>query len=341
MQAPASRPYRRAMTTPMPPQVILELSNANVAGRALQVAADSGVADCLDDQPRTAADLAAATSTDPGALARILRLLEERGVFVRDAEGRWVHTEASRLLRSDHPQSLRAFARMTGTPFCWDALGHLHHAVRTGQAGITRLHPGGWIAYLDAHPGQRAIFQAAMTAKAHDDIAAVLDAHDFSRYRRICDVGGGHGHLLKAVLDRYPETSGVLFELPPVAAQVTSCTRRLDVVAGDFFTDPFPDADAYVLMNILHDWDDTSAIAILSAVGQARRRGAAVLLLEAVMPDGPQRHWSKTLDVLMLAVTGGRERTLAEYRDLLSAAGIDLVGTTPTATPFSIVEGRT
>ena len=153
-------------------------------------------------------------------------------------------------------------------------------------------------------------------------------------------MGGGYGHLLKAVLDRYPETSGVLFELPAVAAQITP-TPRLDVVAGDFFTSPLPDADAYVLMNILHDWDDDPAIAILSAVGQARRGGAAVLLLEAVMPEGPQRHWSKTLDVLMLAVTGGRERTLAEYRDLLSAADIDLVSATPTATPFSIVEGRT
>ena len=228
---------------------------------------------------------------------------------------------------------------MTGTPFCWDALGHLHHAVRTGEAGISRLHPGGWIGYLDVHPGQRAIFQAAMTAKAHDDIAAVLDAHDFSGYRRICDVGGGHGHLLKAVLDRYAETSGVLFELPAVAAEIPS-TRRFDVVAGDFFTDPLPDADLYVLMNVVHDWDDNSAVAILSAVGQARR-GAAVLLLEAVMPEGPQRHWSKTLDVLMLAVTGGRERTLTEYRDLLSAAGIDLAGTTPTATPFSIMHGHT
>jgi O-methyltransferase domain len=326
----------------MPPEVIiLELSNANVAGRALQVAAESGVADCLDDQPCTAADLAAGTSTDPDALSRILRLLEERGVFGRDAEGRWVHTEASRFLRSDHPQSLRAFARMTGTPFCWDALSHLHHAVRTGQAGLTRLNPGGWVAYLDAHPGQRAIFQAAMTAKAHDDIAAALDTHDFSPYRRICDVGGGHGHLLRAVLGRYPETSGVLFELPAVAAGITPAPR-LAVVAGDFFTDPLPDADAYVLMNILHDWDDDSAVAILSAVRRARRGGgAAVLLLETVMPEGPQRHWSKTLDVLMLAVTGGRERTLAEYRDLLSAAGVDMTRTTPTATPFSIVEGRT
>jgi hypothetical protein len=320
-------------------QVILELCNANVAGRALQVAADTGIADRLDDLPRTAAELAADTSTDPDALARILRLLEECGVFARDAEGRWVHTEASRLLRSDHPQSLRAYARMTGTSFCWEALGHLHHTVRTGEAGLTRLHPGGWIAYLDAHPDQRAIFQAAMTAKAHGDIAAVLDTHDFSRYRRICDVGGGHGHLLRAVLDRYPQASGVLFELPAVAAGITPAPR-LDVVAGDFFTGPLPDADVYVLMNILHDWDDGSAIAILAAVGKARR-GATVLLLEAVMPEGPERHRSKTLDVLMLAITGGRERTLAEYRDLLSAAGIDLVGTTPTATPFSIVEGRT
>jgi len=137
--APAG--YCPPMTVPMSPQVILELSSAIVAGRALQVVAEIGIADCLDDQPRTAADLAAATSADPDALARILRLLEERGVFGRDAEGRWVHTEASRLLRSDHPQSLRAFARMTGTPFCWDALGHLHHAVRTGRPaspGCTR-----------------------------------------------------------------------------------------------------------------------------------------------------------------------------------------------------------
>jgi len=230
---------------------------------------------------------------------------------------------------------------MTGTPFCWDALGHLDHAVRTGEAGITKLHPGGWVAYLDAHPGPRAIFQTPMTANAHDDIAAVLNAHDFSRYRRICDVGGGCGHLLKAVLDRYAQTTGVLFELPPVASGITP-TRRLEVVAGDFFTDPLPDADAYVLMNILHDWDDNSAVAILAAVSQAHRsRGAAVLLLEAVMPEGPQRHWSKTLDVLMLAVTGGRERTLAQYRGLLRAAGIEPISAVPTATPFSIVQGRT
>ncbi len=241
---------------------------------------------------------------------------------------------------ADHPQSLGAFGRMAGTPFCWKSLTHLDHAVRTGDAGITKLDPDGWIAYLDAHPGESDVFQAAMTAKAHDDIAAALAVHDFSTYHRVCDVGGGRGHLLHAVLESHPHTIGVLFELPAVAAEV-STNERLEAVAGDFFSDPLPAADAYILMNIVHDWDDKAAIAILASVADAgRSSGAAVLLLETVMPEGSQRHWSKTLDVLTLAVTGGRERTLGEYRDLLNAAGIDLIGLTPTATPFSIVEGR-
>ena len=328
------------MTTRTPPDVLLELAAANIATRALHVIAELGIADDLDVPPRPIDDLAGDAGVDSDALGRLLRLLEERGVFRRDGTGRWTHSEASRFLRSDHPTSLRAFARMTGTPFCWDALTHLPHAVRTGEPGITRLHPGGWIAYLDAHPDERAVFQAAMTAKAHDDIAAALAVHDFSRHGRICDVAGGHGHLLRAVLDAHPDATGVLFELAPVAAEVAT-TDRLDVVAGDFFTDPLPPADAYVLMNVVHDWDDKAAVQILTAVAEAGRASdATVLVLETVVPEGPQPHWSKTLDVLMLAVTGGRERTLAEYRDVLDAAGLRLDGLTPTATPFSIVEAH-
>lgn len=326
------------MTLRSPAETLLELSYAYAASRALHVAAEAGVADVLGDEPRAVEELAGETGLDPDALGRLLRLLEERSVFRRDAGGRWAHTDASRLLRSNNPSSLRGFARMTGTPFSWESFTNLAHSARTGQSGSSRLHPDGWVAYLQAHPDEACVFQDAMTAKAHGDVAAALAVHDFTQYRRICDVGGGHGHLLRAVRAAHPEVTGINFELPAVAGQLTP-EDGIDVVAGDFFVDPLPAADAYVLMNVIHDWDDKAAIAILEAVGAAGRGSrATVLLLEALLAEGPEPHWSKTLDIVMLAITGGRERTLGEYTALLDAAGLRLVAMTPTATPFSIIE---
>jgi hypothetical protein len=325
------------MTFRAPPEILLELSNAYVGSRALHVVAEAGIADLLGEAPCTVEELADKAGLDADALSRLLRLLEERSIF-RRVDGAWAHTDASRLLRSDHPSSLRGFARMAGTPFSWDSVSHLGHSTRTGEPGSTLLHPDGWVAYLQAHPDEAQIFQDAMTAKAHEDVAAALTVHDFTRYRRICDVGGGNGHLLRAVHAAHPEVTGVNFDLPAVAGQLTP-EDGIEIVAGDFFVDPLPVADAYVLMNVIHDWDDKSTIAILEAVAVAGREcGATVLLLEALMPEGPEPHWSKTLDVVMLAVTGGRERTLGEYAALLDAAGLQLEAMTPTATPFSVIE---
>ena len=326
------------MTTPTAPEVLLDLSSAHVPARALQIVAELGIADHLGDEPRTADELAVPVDADPDAVARLLRLLESRGIFRRDAAGRWGHTDISRWLRSDHPMSVRAFARMSYSPFSWGSVTNLDHAVRTGEAGIRRLDPDGWSAYLDAHPRDRDMFQQAMTAKAHDDIAGILEAYDFSRHRRIADIGGGRGHLISAILAAHPSVKGALFDRPEVASDLAASDRLL-VVGGDFFNDPLPQADAYVLMNIVHDWDDKYASAILAAVAEAGRSNAAsVLVLEVVMPDTADPHWAKTLDVMMLAITGGRERTLAEYDTLIAGAGMELVGVTPTATPFSIIE---
>lgn len=233
--------------------------------------------------------------------------------------------------------SLRDFARMSGTPFNWESVRHLDHAIRTGEPGITLLDPGGWLAYLEAHPTERDIFQQAMTAKAHDDIAGVLDVHDFSRHNTVADIAGGRGHLINAILAAHPAVSGVLFELPVVAEQ-TGATDRLTVIPGDFLTDPLPACDAYVLMNVIHDWDDERAIAILSSVAKAGRAGGSVLVVETVLPSGGGPHYAKTLDVLMLAITGGRERTAEEYLVLFDATGLDLTAVTPTATAFSVIE---
>ena len=328
------------MTPQDPSETLLALSFANVAARALHVVAEAGVADALINQPRSSDDLAAETGLDSDSLARLLRLLEEHGVFRRDHSGCWTHTEASRLLRSDHPRSMRSFSRMAGTPLCWESLTHLDHAARTGQPGIKQLDPGGTFSYLAAHPDQREIFQAAMTSKSHADIAAALAAHDFSQYATICDVGGGRGHLLHAILQAHERVRGVLFDLPEVAAGVQP-HERFDTVRGDFFIDKLPKADTYVLMDVIHDWDDKAATEILSAVHDAGQpQNATILVIESIMPEGPEPHWSKTLDIVMLTVTGGRERTLNDHATLFAAAGIELVALTPTATSFSIVQAR-
>ena len=322
-----------------PAETLLELSTAHVTTRALHLIAEVGVADHLDGESRTAEELAADAGLDPDALRRVLRLLEARGVFTADGDGRWRHTGASRWLRSDHPRSVRAFVRMMGMPFGWDSFTALGHALRTGEASVLVLDPAGPWAYLAAHADQNAVFQQAMLAKAHDDIAGVLQAYDFSRHHRIADIAGGGGHLVSAVLAEYPDVSGVLFDLPHVA-EAAAPTPRLSVVAGDFFTDTLPTCDAYLLMNIVHDWDDKEAGAILRAVTDAAPSGATVLVIETILPEGPEPHWAKTLDVVMLALTGGRERTTDEYGSLLGSAGMDVVRVIPTVTAFSVIEAR-
>lgn len=331
-------PPDRALHKP-PHEIVWELANAIVASKALHVVAELGVADHLGDAPTSAATLATACGADPGALDRTLRLLVTCGVF-QHRHGYYLHTESSRLLRSDHPHSMRAFARLNGLPVFDESFARFDHSVRTGAPALELVDPKGLWNYLHDHPDEAVVFEQAMTGKAHADIAAVLDAYDFSPHRRIADIAGGHGHLIAAVLAHHEDADGVLFELPAVAAEVTP-TPRLDVVTGDFFTDSLPACDAYLLMNIIHDWADPEAAAILTAVARAgRSSGAAVLIVETVLPEDSEPHWAKTLDVLMLAVTGGRERTRAEYGRLLDTAGIDLVRTLPTVTPFSIVEGR-
>jgi hypothetical protein len=336
---PGNRAAHGSIWQKPPHELIWELSQAIVVSRSLHVVAELGVADHVGDEPVSADSLAAACRVDPDALDRTLRLLAAYGVFERHAGG-YRHTPSSWLLRTDHPRSMRGFARLNGLPVFGATFAEMSYSVRTGRPSVELVEPKGLWAYLQDHGDESRVFEQAMTAKAQADIAAVLDAYDFSPYRRIADVGGGHGHLIAAVLGAYEDAFGVLFELPDVAAEVAP-TPRLDVVAGDFFTDPLPACDAYLLMNIIHDWNDADAARILAAVANAgRASGATVLVVETVMPDGAEPHWAKTLDVLMLTVTGGRERTRAQYARLFNSAGIDLVRTLPTATPFSIVEGR-
>lgn len=317
------------------PQILADLAHGHIAARCLHVIADFGVADALGEEPASAAALAERTGLDADALNRMLRLLAAHGVFAHEGGG-YVHTPASRLLRGDHPQSLRSFARMHGLEPMWGGFSSLAHAAKTGKPA------GGWPAMLDylrRHPAESAVFNEAMVGKAWRVVPSVIEAYDFRRCERIVDVGGGHGHLLRAILERVPHVTGVLFELPQVVAEVSNPPPpRLELAAGDFFADPLPAADTYVLMDLLHDWPDADAARILAAVRRAAPVGARVLLVETLIVDEPGRQFGKVLDVIMLATTGGRERTAREHGRLLESAGFKLQRVIPTDSQYSIVE---
>ena len=317
------------------PQLVWNLATSHAVARCMHVVADLGVADALDGNPATAAELAARTGADADALSRMLRLLAGHGVFALGSEG-YEHTPNSELLRSDHPQSMRAFVRMMGMPVVWNDFTELAKPAATGEPA---LNFAGLVAYFAEHPSEASIFNQAMEAKSAGVIPAVVDAYDFTPFKTVADIGGGHGHLLRAILGRVPAASGILFELPHVVADSKGvASDRLRLEAGDFFADPLPVADAYLLMEVIHDWPDDDAAKILAAIRRAAPEHARVVIVEALMPEVAGPHFSKTLDIVMLAVTGGRERTPAEYEVLLRAAGFRFERIVPTASQYSVVE---
>ena len=323
---------------PDPVSIVLQIAGGHCLPRCLHVVADLGVADALDETPRTAAQLAAAVGVQPDALGRVLRLLAAHGVFECHGDA-FRHSPASRLLRSDHPQSLRALARMFGLPINWATWEALQYTLETGRPAAEKLVPGGFWAYFAEHPEDSSIFNAAMAGKAHGQVAGIVAAYDFSGFRMIGDIGGGRGHLLRAVLDSAPQASGVLFDLPNVVREASGvASERLKLQAGDFFKDPLPSCDAYLVMEVIHDWGDEEAVAILKAIRRPAPPEAKLLVIELIFPDEPGPHWTKTLDIHMLALLGGRQRTRQEYEVLCAKAGFSLERQIDTSAGISILE---
>ena len=309
------------MSADSPFATVLTVAGGYVLPRCLHVVADLGVADQVSDTPRPVAEVASAVGAERDALARVLSLLSAHGLFTCSAEG-VSHTPASALLRTDHPQSMRSFARMFGSQISWSAYGSLAHTVRTGRPAADEVFPGGFWAYLAEHPDEAAIFNEAMMGKAHGAVAGIMGSYDFSAFRAICDVGGGSGHLLRAVLESAPNARGILFDLPRVIESAEGiASQRLALQAGDFFRDALPECDAYLLMEVIHDWNDDESLAILKAVRRAAPSQATLLLIEQMVPEEPGPSWVKTLDIHMLTLLGGRQRTLHEYTVLLEGAG--------------------
>jgi hypothetical protein len=306
-----------------PFDVLSKAAQGFVASSCVYAVAHARIADALGDTPKSAQDLAAATGTHPGALARILRVLCGEGIFeVRDHG--YVHTPASRLLRQDHPQSVRGYVLSVMHIF-WEPFTKIDYSLRTGRPAFNEFHPDGFFQYLNDHPDKARIFDDAMTGKAQGQIAGAVANYDFSRFGRIADIGGGRGHLLQAVLKATPNAKGILFDLPHVVeAAKAAASDRLKLQGGDFFKDEMPVADAYMIMQVIHDWADEDATRILTGIRRAAPPDAKLLLIELLVPETPERDWAKEVDLFMLVFLHSLERTRSEYQQLLARSGFRL-----------------
>ncbi len=226
---------------------------------------------------------------------------------------------------------------------CW---GELLYCVQTGQTAFEKLFGKPIFPYLSEHPEQGAIFDAAMVGVHGRESAAMLAAYDFSDLGTLADIGGGNGSTLRAVLLKHPQLRGILFDLPAVVERARSqlaaagFAERCALVPGDFFASVTGGADAYLLRHIIHDWDDARSIKILSNIRRVLAAHGKLLVVESVIPPGNEPSFGKLLDVNMLVIPGGRERTEQQYRDLYRQAGFALTRIVPTAAEVSLIEGR-
>jgi hypothetical protein len=312
---------------------------------ALSVAAKLRVADALAARPTSVADLAAGTDTHAPSLYRVLRALAGVGVFAEDADGRFRQTPLSEVLRTGVPGSMRAVADYCGADWSWRPWGRLLDTVRTGRTAFDEVFGEQAFDYLAIHPEESAVFNEGMTGFSMQESPAVAEACDFSRFGTVVDVGGGHGHLLCTILKRYPGPTGIVFDAPHVAVGATpviaaaGLADRCRAEGGDFFR-AVPAGDAYVMKHIIHDWPDDKSTTILRNCRAAAKPGARLILVEMVIPAGNDPSPGKLLDLEMLVIASGKERTEAEYAGLLAGAGWNLTRVVPTKAPTSVIEGE-
>lgn len=318
----------------------------------LNTAVELGIPDLLAAGPRPVSELARETKSNEDALYRTLRLLASVGIFTEsaprpDASGprTFAHTPASDTLRTDAPNSTRALARFVGDAFHFRVYAEYLYSVRTGRPCVDVVVGMPVFDYFATDKHELEIFNAAMVAISAQVVPAALEAYDFSGISTLVDVAGGHGSVICPILQKYPQMRGILTDLPHVLESATDCISRhgvqsrLERIPCDFFKSVPAGGDAYLMKNIIHDWDDEKCLVILDNIRKAM--GATlgkVILLETVIISGNEPHLGKFLDIEMLAMPGGRERTEEEFGALFDRGGFRLTRVVPTKSPMSVIE---
>lgn len=324
---------------------VLHLSMGYADARALWVVAELGIADLIGDGERSVEELASSANVLAEPLYRVLRLAASCGVVRETDPRRFALAALGRLLRSDDPDSMRDWVRMTGGPI-HDSFRDVLDSVRTGAPVFEQVLGAPLYQYMGKHPAHAATFNAAMVTYSSHAARALVETYDFSRVRKVVDVGAGPGAMLMGVLETNPHLTGTLFDLPHVADLARreisrkGLAGRCEIAGGDFMEAVPAGADCYVLSSIIHNWDDARAVRILRNCRQAMAPGGRVLVVEMLIPEGNDRHFGKPTDMVMLVALGGSERTRAQYASLMSQAGLELTAVVPSPYRMCVLEAR-
>lgn len=312
---------------------------------AIAVAADLGIADLVEEQPKTPTELAARIGANADALSRMLKALNTLGIFKEDANGRQHNTPLSATLRTDIPGSMVGWARYKTSELTNRSVEGLRYSVLNGQPAFPRIFGKPFFEYLRENPEMREIFAGAMTSYSSSSVSEALEAYDFSKIKLIADVGGGRGAFLRGILSAERGLTGILFDLPEVVEHADKSLApglgdRYSVVGGDFFKTVPPQADLYLMRHIIHDWSDKDAVTICRNCRKAMPPGGKVLIIEFVLKEANQPDFGRFMDLSMLTMFEGRERTLPEFESILQAANLRLTRAIPTSGIHTLIEAE-
>ena len=327
-----------------PQAAMLQMISGFWISRAICVAAQLGIPDQLKQGPRSVVDLAAASNTHAHSLHRVMRALVSVGVFAETDEGDFGLTPLSETLQTGVPGSIRSFAISELSGEHYEAWGDLMHSVKIGEIAFDHVFGMDVWEFFQKNPENARIFNDSMSSMTAATNESILSRYDFSGIRRLVDVGGGHGGLITSILQAHPEMTGVLYDAPSVIEGARSriedggLADRCEAFAGDFFQTVPAGGDGYILKWIIHDWNDERATAILRNCRNAITTNGKLMVVEIVIPPGREPHFGKFIDLNMLVMTGGLERTEDEFRRLLEDSGFRLVRVVHTDSPISILE---
>ena len=333
----------------MPSQVrhslaLIKMITSYWVTQSLHVVAKLGVADLLKDGPKSSDELAKSVGADARSLYRLLRAVASVGIFSEVKSGHFALTPMGELLQTGVPGSLRAAAIMHGEKWQWQPWGELLESVKNGKSPFKRMFGSTIYDYFSENAEANEIFNSAMTNFSDWENSLILNSYDFSSVHRLIDVGGGQGNLLTSILEANPTMKGILFDLPHVIQsaighiEAKGLTARCELISGDYFESVPPYGNTYLLKRIIHGWDDEQAVALLKNCYRAMPDNGKLLLIEMVIPPGNEPFLGKLLDLHILLMRGGHERTSTEYRTLLDAAGFKLTKIIPTRSPLSFIE---
>jgi O-methyltransferase/methyltransferase family protein len=332
---------------PRPGDVVMQLALGFMGSAALYAATKLGIPDILKSGPKPVSEIARACNGNEDAVYRVLRALAAAGVFSETAPQTFGLTTDGEILLSDRPDSLRPMVLWIDCKMHFDTYPELPYAMQTGETVVEKVYGETCFGYFEKNPDVSKVFNEAMTGFSRMFFPPVLEAYDFSwlNGKTLVDVGGGHGFVMTSILKKYPEIRGVVSDLEHVVAGTPEMIRNAGVESrctthvGNFF-ESVPPADAYIMKHIIHDWNDEKATTILRNCARAGRGKTHVLLVESVVAPGNEPHFAKWLDLEMLLLPGGKERTEAEFAKLFEGAGFKLTRVVPTKGTLCVVEAE-